>query len=308
MKAKYDVPFLDSLPLHSQGKSRDTFEILGHDDKLLVVATPRISTHNIVHRSRIPYKDEVLTALTIHWCTEVLARAKVPHHLLAYGQSIYDYLPEDNDSYPGDLHRKGIIVRKLTITPIEFVFRNYMAGSVYHDFYAKGLTNPYGIDFMPGLPLMYKFARSAFTPTEKSDTDDEMSAAWVMERHPEEFQLMERSLGLIQRNLNERGVELVDSKGELGRDASGKLYIADEIATPDCSRLCQLSAIREGEEPAWLDKQIARDVAVKMWGDGPRIPLVFDADVVATLSKTYLRLLERITGKSLAAFRKDRLD
>lgn len=308
MKAKYDVPFLDSLPLYSQGKSRDTFEIPGHDDKLLVVSTPRISTHNIVHLSKIPHKDEVLTALTIFWCKEVLEKAGFPHHLLAYGQSIYDYLPEDNDSYPGDLHRKAIIVRKLTITPIEFIFRNYMAGSVYHDFYAKGLPNPYGIDFMPGLPLMYEFARAAFTPTEKSDTDDPKNAAFVMDRFPEEVQLVERSLGAIRRHLNERGIELVDSKEEVGRDASGKLYIADEIATPDCSRFCELSAIREGEEPAWLDKQIARDAALKMWGSNPRECLIFEPDVVMHLSKTYLGLFERITGKSLAAFRKDHLD
>lgn len=308
MKATYDVPVLDTLPLWSQGKSRDTFEIPGHDDKLLVVATPRISTHNIVHRSRIPCKDEVLTALMIHWCSEVLPRAGIRTHLLACGQAIYDYLPEDSSEYPGDLHRKAIIVRKLAIIPFEFVFRNYMAGSVYRDFHAKGLPNPYGVDFKPDLPLMYEFARATFTPTEKSDTDEPVNAKRIMDTYPQEVELAEKSLNTIRHYMNERGIELVDSKCELGRDAKGVLFIADEIATPDSSRLCELTAIREGHEPPWLDKQLARDEAERLWAGAKREPLVFSKDIEKHLSNTYLKLFERLVGTSLRAFQQKYLE
>lgn len=305
---KYGTPVLSNLPLWHQGKARDTFSIPGHDDKLLVVATDRISTHNIVHKSEIPKKGEVLTALTIFWLIFVLGKKGVPHHLLAYGKDIYSYLPGNRGDYPADLHRRAIIVLKLDMIPVEFVFRNYLAGSVYHDYYSKGIPNPYGHDFLENLPVMYEFGIPLFTPTDKSDVDAPRDADTVRQEYSTETTNVEFVLNVVRRWLNQCGIELVDAKVEGGYDRARLFRIADEIATPDSTRFCEQKAIMEGKEPPWLDKQVLRNEAERVWKGGKKYALVFSAKVTKLVSDTYLRLFERVVGKSLAAFQKDHLD
>lgn len=305
---KYGKPFLLNLSLWHQGKSRDTFTIPGHDDKLLVVATDRISTHNIVHESTIPHKGEVLTALTIFWLIFVLGKKGVPHHLLVYGKDIYSYLPGNREDYPADLHRRAIIVMKLDMILVEFVFRNYLTGSLYREYYSKGIPNPYGYELRDNLPLMHEFPQTLFTPTDKSDVDAPLDAEAVRRTYAAESASMEFVFDIIRRRLNQSGIELVDTKGEGGYDGTGTFRIADEVGTPDCSRLCELSRVGEGVEPPWLDKQIARDEAERVWQGGKKYALLFNDVTVKLVSDTYLRLFERVVGKSLAAFQQEYLD
>jgi phosphoribosylaminoimidazole-succinocarboxamide synthase len=311
---RYTPAFSNLDPFH-QGKSRDTFTIPpaydktgDADDKLVVVATKRISTHNMVHQSQIPCKDEVLTALTIFWLTDVFEKAGIPHHLLTYGARIYDYLPGRKAGNVSDAHYRTIIVRRLKIIPIEFIFRKYLAGSLYRDFYSKGLPNPYGVTLPRGLELMSAFDEPIFTPTEKSDMDRPINAGITRSQHSKAVELTSKALNLAREHLCPLGIEVVDSKLEAGHDRLGNLYLGDEIVTPDSSRFCESARIKLGEEPPWLDKQIARDEAERIWGNGPREPLTFSPKIVSKLTDTNLSIFHGITGQSLEEFQHTRLD
>lgn len=160
---KYPSSIPELKPVH-QGKVRDTFQVPDRPELLLVVATDRISTHNVVHKSVIPGKGTFLTQMTIFWMTEILG---VPNHLIAWGKDIYKYIPIDID-LPEGIHERAVIVKKLEMIPIEFIFRDFMAGSLWND-YRYGRPNPYGLEIPGGLQLMSRFQGTVFTPTDKSE-------------------------------------------------------------------------------------------------------------------------------------------
>ena len=294
-------PLIRNISRVYQGKVRDSHEIPGHPDLLLIIATSRVSTHNVIHLNSIPYKNQVLTALTIFWLKHLFEQAGIPHHLVAYGREIYKYLPGSRSDYPDDLHLYAIIVKKLTIIPIEFIFRSYMAGSLWKG-YLKDGKNPYGLNLESGLQLMSPFDPPLFTPTEKSEKDDPVTVAYVESAHPEASALAARAFNQIREYLLVHHIELVDSKFEIGFDIVGKLYVADEISTPDSSRFTDLHKIKRGREPVWLDKQPLRDEAEKVWGDGPKKPLLFSSSAVQQTSARYLDIFQRITRQSLEDF------
>lgn len=272
----------------------------------LVVATKRLSTHNVVHKSLVPYKDEVLTALTIFWLVDVLGKNNIRHHLIAYGKEVYDYLPGKPKDYPADLHYRAIVVRTLDMYPIEFILRKYLAGSLWR-LLRDGKKNPYGhLGCRP--VLMMSFRTPLFTPTKKSETDDPLRASIVWAKHPSVVALFRKAYNLARKHTNRVGIEIVDLKGEAGQDEQGRSVIADEFGTPDCCRFCEKDEIILGQEPAWLDKELARKEAERIWGRGPRVPLEFSSVVVSHLSTTYLDIFERIVGMPLAQFKRERLD
>ena len=149
------VPAVTGLECVHQGKVRDTFAIPDHPGLLLVVATDRVSTHNVVHESAISHKGEALTALTVFWMAEQFVAINT--HLIAWGRNIYNYLPAVAGDYPADLHLRAIVVEKLEMFPVEFIFRSRMAGSLWKDYYKKKLPNPYGLTLSTGLQLMAPF-------------------------------------------------------------------------------------------------------------------------------------------------------
>jgi phosphoribosylaminoimidazole-succinocarboxamide synthase len=303
--ARYAPPFLTSLPLWHQGKTRDTFPCKD-PNKLLVVATNRLSTHNVVHKSLIPFKGEVLTALTVFWLAKVLAESGIKNHLIAFGTKIYEHLPGERSDYPANLHHRAIVVEKLDMALVEFILRCYLAkaSSFYRDFYSKGIVDPYGVNLRPGLPIMYRFEEPIFTPTDKSDTDEPLRAAKVMHDHRLECGIALSALGLVRSHLNRCGIEIIDTKFEIGHDPFGNPIMADEVATPDSSRFCELDLVRQGEDPSWLDKQIARNEAERVWAGGAKTPLEFSERIVKDLAVAYLVILERITGKGLNTFQR----
>jgi phosphoribosylaminoimidazole-succinocarboxamide synthase len=297
------APSLTNLTLAYQGKTRDTYDI--GDGCLLIVATDRISTHNIVHLSTIPGKGGVLTALTVFWFTEVLD--ELPNHLVAYGNRIYDYLPGNRSDYPDDLRLRAIVVRKLSIIPVEFIFRGYLAGSLYDKFYAKGIVNPYDVALPDGLTKMSSFNRPVFTPTEKSDTDDPVKAADIVRRHHRATEMAAAAFNETRQYANTRGIEIIDGKFEIGIDRVGQHFIADEVATPDSSRFTLLEKIVEGQDPPWLDKQIARDEAERVWSTVQKQPLLFAPLLVHRMVDTYRQLFAQLTGSKLGDFQNHRL-
>lgn len=294
------------LPHLYSGKTRDTYE-LPDPAHLLVVASDRLSTHNIVHASTVPNKGDVLTALTIFWCTDVFEKVGIPHHLIAYGTQIYEHLPGSRSSYPKGLHYRALVVRKLSIIPIEFIFRAYLSGSLYRQFYVRGIDDPYGLNLPCGLPCMHQFPEPVFTPTEKSADDEPVDAQTTIERYREAYELAKAGFRRTRVRANERGIEIVDGKWEIGVAKDGLHYIADEMATPDSSRFAETAAIRKGFEPAWLDKQIARDEAERLWHNGGRMPLVFPPLTIHRVVDAYAAIFFRLTGSKLADFQRERL-
>ena len=293
--------YVRTLPLFSQGKVRDTFSIPGHDSLLLMVATDRLSTHNIVHRSLIPGKGMILNALSIFWVKEILRY--YPTHLMTYGKKIYDYLPV-GVSYPEDLHQRAVIVKKLEIIPIEFIWRCRMIGSLYDNFYSKGKENPYGLFLPLNMRKMDCFNVPIFTPTEKSETDDAVLSSEERMNFSRAVHLTRKVYEAGRMYALKKGVDIIDYKGEVGKNGKGKHYIADEILTPDCCRFVLGSDIKIGDDPKWMDKELFRIHARKVWGTGKKEPIDFPSNVIDKGLERYKNLFEVITGGSLEAFQK----
>lgn len=282
----------DHIPLQqiSVGKVRHLFEIPGNDEHLLMVASDRISTHDVVHDTEIPGKGENLTALTIFWATQVFA-GYIETHIEAFGKTIYDYVDVE---LPADLHRRALIIRKHDVPQREFVWRSYLIGSLYKA-YKKG-EDPYGIEFPPGLPKMYRFPHRVFTPTVKGKlVDTPLNALRVSQLHFDETRTTEKAYQLIGEYLALRGIVLVDGKFE----AAGEVLV-DEFGTGDCCRMAYARDIERagqfGEEVAWLDKQVARDLAEQMWDEKSKYPLTFDADQVKGIARRYDEAFKAIVG------------
>ena len=288
----------DAVLVH-EGKVRDTYSIPDYNNLLLVVSSDRISTHNIVHNSLIPKKGEVLTSLTVHWMTKIFPEfgLKNQHHLVAYGNSIFDFISKDSFDNPEDLINRAIIVERLNIIPIEFIFRSYLTGSIYEKFYSKGIKNPYGVKIESGLQKMARFNSPVFTPTEKSETDEPMVTMDVLRRYYGAYDLAKKAYISVQKILNQVGIELIDSKLEIGFNEESELVIADEVFTPDSSRFCELKSITKGVDPPWLDKQLARDEVIKIWEEkGEEGPVTFKEETIKRLTDVYLGMLDRIVS------------
>jgi phosphoribosylaminoimidazole-succinocarboxamide synthase len=289
---------LDYLKPEHQGKTRESYELPG--GIMAQVTTERVSTHNVVHLSTIPFKGEVLTMLTVFWLTEVLK--DFPHHLLVYGRDIYKYLPAGlEEKYP-ELHYRTLIVKKLRMCPREFVHRRYLTGSLLTN-YENG-EDTYGLRLPAGLVEMSRFDELISTPTEKTETDDPVDSAETTALFPREVDLTGTSYLLVESFLESIGIALIDAKEEVGCDAFGNITLADELFTPDSSRFAWLKDIRAGFAPPWLDKQVVRDEAVRIWAGGPKVPLLFPEDKINETMVKYLSLLEYITGRPLYDWRK----
>lgn len=287
------APAVSGLECIHQGKVRDTFAILNHPDLLLTVATDRVSTHNIVHQSLIPGKGRALVTLTVFWMTEVLG---IRRHLVASGDEIFRFLPRQN--YPDDLAQRGLIIQKLTMIPVEFIFRSRMAGSLWKDSYQKGQPNPYGHVLPSGLQLMSPFGQTLFTPTDKSETDEPLNATEVMGRYPEAYQLALRAYRMGRNFAERRGIEIIDGKFEIGIDSSGEMVLADECLTPDSCRFVEAEGVTIGREPSWFDKQFLREEAERVWNGGKKTPISFSPDVIRETMARYEDIVRRLTTGS----------
>ncbi len=299
-KFKPAVPGLECL---HQGKVRDTFAIPGHPELLLTVATDRVSTHNVPHKSVIPKKGYSLTALVVFWMTEQLPGIRT--HLVAFGNGIWNYLPRRQD-YPEDLLLRALVICRLTMIPVEFVFRSRMAGSLWKDYYQKGLLNPYGLELPSGLQLMLPFERTMFTPTDKSETDDPLNAEEVAQQYPEAYQLALRAYEKGRAFAAQRGIEIIDGKFEVGIDSFGRVVLADECLTPDSCRFVRADGIVVGQDPAWLDKEFVRKEAERVWAGGKKVPLEFSPDVIAGTTLRYEDIVDELTDGSLMLFQATR--
>lgn len=283
---------LPNLNMVHSGKVREMYEIPGHKHLLLMLATDRISTHNVVHLSHIPRKGEVLTALTIFWDMK-LKTAGIATHVVAYGQDILDYV-----EIPVDMLARCIVVIKAEPVHHELIFRNYLTGSLYHKEYKAG-RDPYLLDLEPGLPLMHHFDEPIFTPTRKSVNDEPMDWRHVYRSNPKACDLAKDAFAVIQQHLAYRGITLIDGKFE----ASSEMLV-DEFGTGDCCRMAYTSDMKEGVEPPFLDKEPIRICAKQMWGGGAEVPLEFPPEVIELTSNRYLEVFRAITRSKLELFQR----
>lgn len=291
-----------TLPLlkhfHS-GKVRDTYYVPDRPDLLLMVASDRLSTHNVKHTSLIPRKGEILTAQMVFVMRDVLK--DVPTHLVAAGDAIWAYLPDTMPRFEPDLAKRAVVVQKRKPHKREFVWRNYLTGSLYKAMQESG-KDPYGLNLPASLPLMTHFLVPQFTPTMKSENDEPCNARKTEQAFPGATALTRTAFDQQSTFFHSRGLVLIDQKSE-----ADEIMLMDETGTGDCSRLALVEDVRVGVNPPFADKEVVRQAAERIWGKGPKVPLQFPQEVIDKCLMTYTRTFEMVAGKPLVQFQKQDL-
>jgi phosphoribosylaminoimidazole-succinocarboxamide synthase len=270
----------------SSGKVREIYAL--DDERLLLVASDRISTFDVVLPTEIPDKGRVLTGLSGFWFAETASVAA--NHLLALGAD-----------------GRSTECRRLEMLPIECVVRGYLAGSSWKDYLATGEVC--GHRLPPGLVESDRLPEPIFTPATKAQTghdeniDRTAAVALVGEERFEEAERLTLELyRLASERALERGILLADTKLEFGVDRDGRLVLADEAFTPDSSRFWPADEYEPGGAQPSFDKQFVRDYCESLGWDkaypGPELP----ADVVDGTRARYIDAFERLTGIEFAAY------
>jgi phosphoribosylaminoimidazole-succinocarboxamide synthase len=281
-----------SLPLLASGKVREIYDL---GDDLLMVASDRISTYDVVHPNQIPDKGKVLTGLSVLWFE--LTRDIVPNHFLSA-----------TDGVPAEYRGRGLRVKRLTMLPVECIVRGYITGSGWKDYQASGTVS--GVELPPGLRESEQLPAPIFTPSTKAEEghDEAIDLARAGELVGSQ-ELAERlrdvSIAVyeaVAAHARERGVILADTKFEFGFDAAGTLTLGDEVCTPDSSRFWPADQYEVGRGQPSFDKQYVRDWATATgWDKAPPAPAIPD-DVVAATRERYVTAYEKLAGEPFSAW------
>jgi phosphoribosylaminoimidazole-succinocarboxamide synthase len=287
------VSALADLPLIASGKVRELYDL---GDRLLLVATDRISTYDAIHPTPIPDKGKVLTGLSVFWFERL--GGIVPNHFLS-----------PTDGVPDEVRGRALVVRKLSMLPVECVVRGYITGSGWKDYKATGVVS--GIELPPGLQESEQFPQPLYTPSTKAEVghDEAINFEQTVDLLGGDRALAERvrdvSIELYAtaaEHARSRGVILADTKFELGRDTDGTLTLGDEVLTPDSSRFWPVDGFAVGQGQPSFDKQFVRDWASGTgWDKQPPAPPIPD-DVVAATRTKYVEAYELITGEPFDAW------
>ncbi len=281
---------LDFWP-RRRGKVRDIYDL---GDRLLLVATDRISAFDWVLPTGIPDKGRVLTGLSRFWFDHL----QVPHHLLSMDLSQLDW-PQGFDYSP--LEGRAMIVRKTQVVPIECVVRGYLIGSGWKDYQRTGAVC--GIELPPGLQMAQQLPQPIFTPATKAETghDENISFDEMIERIGPEMahRLRDLSLELYQRGAQwaaQRGIIIADTKFEFGL-VDGELLLIDEVLTPDSSRFWPADSYAPGASPPSFDKQFVRDYLEQTGWDKNSPPPELPPEIVQKTREKYIEAYEQITAE-----------
>jgi phosphoribosylaminoimidazole-succinocarboxamide synthase len=259
-------------------------------DRILMVASDRISTYDVVHPTPIPDKGSVLTGLSAFWFGRT-------------GHIVRNHFVSATEEVPEDVRGRAMAVRKLRMLPVECVVRGYITGSGWKDYQATGSVS--GIELPPGLRESERLPTPIFTPSTKADEGHD--EAIDFERATElvgDAELMRKvrdaSVALYAfagEHARERGVILADTKFEFGLDDDGELVIGDEVLTPDSSRYWPADGYEPGRSQPSFDKQYVRDWAAGSgWDKTPPAPAL-PGEVVDRTRALYVEAYERITGE-----------
>jgi phosphoribosylaminoimidazole-succinocarboxamide synthase len=278
------------LPLVASGKVREIYDL---GDRLLLVASDRISTYDVVHPNGIPDKGNVLTGISAFWFNKT--GHIIPNHYISATEGV-----------PAEVRGRAMAVQKLKMLPVECVVRGYITGSGWKDYQASGKVS--GIELPPGLRESQKLPTPIFTPSTKADVghDEAIDLAQAGEilGDPElAGRLRDVSIALYSFAADlaaERGVILADTKFEFGINDAGELILGDEALTPDSSRYWPAEGYEPGHGQPSFDKQFVRDWASSTgWDKTPPAPEV-PADVAAGTREKYVEAYELITGEKFA--------
>ena len=282
---------LADLPLFASGKVRDIYELDARS--LLMVASDRISTYDVVHPTPIPDKGNVLTGLSVMWFD--LTSEIVPNHLISY-----------TDGVPEEVRGRALAVRRLEMLPVECVVRGYLSGSGWKDYQQTGAVC--GIELPGGLLDSDRLPEPIFTPATKADVghdeniDFEGAVQLIGDRGLAE-RLRAVSIALYERaaaHALSRGIILADTKFEFGLDENGILTIGDEVCTPDSSRFWPAEAYAPGRSQPSFDKQFVRDWASSTgWDRTPPAPAIPDGVIDRTRQK-YIEAYELLSAEPFA--------
>ena len=277
----------------AQGKVRDIYDL---GDKLLMVATDRISAFDYILEDEIPYKGAVLTQISLFWLEQL--KDVIGNHLIS--ADVAD-LPEQFKPYADYLRGRFMLVKKAEMFPVECIVRGYLAGSGLKEYQKQGTVC--GIQLPEGLVNSSKLPEPIFTPSTKAeigDHDENISFERCAEILGEDAATQLRDLAIkvysvARDHAAENGIIIADTKFEFGV-IDGQIILADEVLTPDSSRFWPGDAYEPGRDQASFDKQYVRDWLNANWdrqGNPPHLP----QEVIEHTSQKYIAAYEKISGK-----------
>ena len=277
----------------SSGKVREIYA--SGEGRLLLVASDRISTYDVVHPTPIPDKGKVLTGMTAFWLDRTAGIC--PNHLISY------------TDVPDEFRGRAMLVERLEMAPVECVVRGYITGSGWKDYQATGSVC--GIELPEGLRESEQLPEPIFTPSTKAElgahdenVDFDRAAEIIGDRALLE-ELRRLSIAVYElgaAHARERGIILADTKFEFGRRSDGTLVLGDEVLTPDSSRFWPADGYEPGHGQPSFDKQYVRDWAsASGWDKTPPAPTLPE-DVIARTRELYVDAYERITGEPFDAW------
>ena len=284
------MPSVDDLKLLSSGKVREVYQ---WDDDLLMVASDRISTYDVVMPTPIPDKGKVLNRMSVFWFG--LTGDIVPNHFIS-------------EDVPEEAVDRGMRVKRLQMYPVECVVRGYLTGSGWKEYKEGGAVC--GIELPPNLLESDKLPEPIFTPSTKAavgDHDENVSFDAVVALVGEDMANAVRKATLeiyawAAAYAAERGVIIADTKFEFGTDENGVLHIMDEMLTPDSSRFWPADTYQPGKAQDSYDKQYVRDYLEEIrWNKQPPAPAL-PQDVARRTSEKYLGAYRQLTGRELEIY------
>ncbi len=285
------------LNLVHRGKVRDMYAIPGHDDKLLMVATDRISAYDVVMDDPVPNKGRILTQISLFWF-DLLADI-VENHLIT---AVVEEYPALCQPFAEQLRGRSMLVRKTQPLSIECIVRGYLSGS----FWSAYKKNPTvcGFALPPGMRESEQFPQPLFTPSTKAaigNHDENISLATMegivgKERASEIAAISVKLYRRAADYARQKGIIIADTKFELGL-LDDRLILIDEVLTPDSSRFWPVDEYQPGRSQASFDKQFLRDYLSSLDWDKTPPPPALPAEILAKTQARYQEALRRLTGR-----------
>jgi phosphoribosylaminoimidazole-succinocarboxamide synthase len=285
-----------NLQLHASGKVRDVYRL--DSDRLLFVATDRISAFDYILATGIPHKGKVLTQISLFWFD--FLKDVVPNHLITADVTQY---PAEIRKYDDQLRGRSMVVTNADMVPVECVVRGYISGSAWKEYKASGKVC--GIELPTGLQESDQLPEPIFTPATKATTghDENIPFSEMVRLVGAELseQLRDLTLKVYKKAADyarTRGIIIADTKFEFGRTARG-ITLADEVLTPDSSRFWPADKYQPGKAQDSYDKQYVRDYLEEIhWNKQPPAPAL-PAEVARKTSQKYLEAYQQLTGRKL---------
>lgn len=300
MTNPYATPLLQSdlksLELLTRGKVRDMYAV--GDDKILIVATDRISAFDVVLPTPIPDKGRVLTNLANFWFERT--GHIVPNHLST--TTLEEAIPDADERAP--MVGRAVVARRLKPLPIEAIVRGYLVGSGWNDYQKTGSVS--GVKLPSGLINAQILPEPIYTPSTKADVglhdeniNFEQSADLVGAEIAAEVRRMSLEIYVAARDFAaEHGIIIADTKMEFGLDDDGNIVLIDELLTPDSSRFWPISEYKAGSNPPSFDKQYIRDWLDSVGWDRKSAAPELPDDVVAETTAKYREAEALLTGSN----------